>query len=170
MVSRRVIIGLVLMVVGILIFAVGIFVTGSGSENVPPVSSGVVWELSPSFVGSGTVTISWSGGTSNTTVSLYDCGTGGCGTFSSVSGFTQVANGTGASGSFQASLTDGHTYFVDQKGSSNTISVSYSILALGYLSVIGIVLEAVGLILVVLPSRAPPAPMEEAAPMEPPSA
>ncbi len=170
MASRRVIVGIVLVIVGLLVFAVSLFVGGSASQNVPEESTGAAWQLTPNFIGSGTVTITWSGATSNTTVTMWDCGTGGCGSLTSFTQLSQVANGSGSSGSFSATISAGHTYLVGQSGDPSDVSISYNILALGTLGIVGIVIEVVGVILVILPVRPPPEPemasTEEPAPAE----
>ncbi len=162
MASKRVIVGIVLVIVGILIFAVGVFAASSGSQSVPDQSTGTAWQLSPNFIGSGAITIKWSGGTTNTTVTLYSCGSS-CSGFTSFSSLSQVANATGSSGSFSVTINDGTQYLLAQSGNS-ALTLNYSILSLGYLSVIGIVIEAVGVILVILPVKPAAAEPEYAAP------
>ena len=123
--------------------------------------------ITPNFVGSGTITVSWSGATSSTHIVVYPC-SGGC-SFSA----TPIVNVSGDSGSFSFTAQGGSSYAMTEYGSSQPVSATVSTSGLTFLGVAGIALLVVGLILVVLGVRArarvAPEEMPESAPVEGPA-
>jgi uncharacterized membrane protein len=157
--SRLPLIGLILVILGILLFAVAVSIPTTASEQVP-YSDG--WTISATTIGDATGTLSWSGGSSGTNVTLYDCGSS-CASVSNPSTLSKTAVGYGSSGTIGVTLVPGTQYLFLETNGSATLSESYSISGLNVLSIIGIVVTLVGTILVLIPSRQPPAPAEPAA-------
>jgi uncharacterized membrane protein len=155
--------GIVLAIVGVLLIVASYAVNGSSTSNNIP--SGSVLTVTPSGIGSISMSGSWSGGTANTTVYITT-GTPVCPGPTGV-----VTSGKGASGSLSASLTPGTTYniFACSGSSGQAITYSYTSSGITYLVVIGIVLVVIGVILAVLGLRGKPKapksmPAEPAAP------
>src|SRR5271170_1141362 len=93
-----------LLIAGIVVLVVGAALIGLGlsSSITTAVPAGACLNLTPTSIGSDPVTISWNGVSSTSIVTLSS--TGDC------SPTTVIASGTGASGSFTATLTSGTTY------------------------------------------------------------
>ena len=142
--------GLALVVVGVLLFVGGYALISSGTSE--SVAGGQVLALTPSTVGSSTLSVSWSSAPSSGTVYLVT-GTPTCSHPSGV-----VAQANGSSGSFSVTVQPGTTYSLyDCSGGSGAgATFTYSSLGLTYLMVIGIVLGVVGLVLLVLGGRRGP--------------
>lgn len=162
MASLRRILGLVVLILGVALIALGYTVLGAlPNQNIPPASSGSEAALTPTIYGSGTLSVSWSGAASGTSVQMYSCPDTACSGSYTVSQLTLVASGSGGSGSFSASVQGGRTYLLTESGTAGGLSVSASVTGFGNAALIGVILAVVGAILVVLPSRAPK-PVEEA--------
>ena len=153
--------GIVLIVIGVALFGGGYALISSGTTETA--SAGQVLSLTPTTVGSSTVSVSWSGAPAGATVYLMT----GSPTCTSPSGV--VVQGSGSSGSFSASVSPGTTYalYACSGTSPAGASFTYSSSGLTYLMVIGIVLAVVGLLLLVLGARrrieaAPPQTAEPA--------
>ncbi len=148
----RFVVGLVLLLIGLVLIVLPLVATTS--ESVAPSQ---VLTLTPSFIGSGTVTVSWSGAPSATSVQLYSCSTSTCDTGPS------LASGQGSSGSFSATLSSGQTYGIQVSGTgSSAVTLTLKTLGLTLPMLAGIVLLVVGIIVVLLSFRrrdeAAPAP------------
>jgi hypothetical protein len=157
--------GVVVLVLGLLIF-VGDYAYISQPSTVT-VGGGSVDELTPSGVGATQLSVSWSGGSSNTEVYLTTS------TPSCPNSGSNVATGSGASGSFSASLASGSTYGLyfctgGAVSSSSSISVTTTATGFTWFMVIGIAIAVIGAIIAVLGYRAEPKarPVEEEAPAE----
>jgi len=141
-------IGIVLLVIGILLFAVAAVLPQTGSQTIP---AGAGWELTPTAIGGEALTLSWSNGGSGTNVTLYDCGSTCPATIGS--GLSSVATGHGGSGSLSVSVDSGHQYLFVETAGTATLSASYSAVGLTVLGVIGIVVAALGTVIVLLPPK-----------------
>ena len=160
-----VIVGIVLLVIGLLLIAGAYVVQSMGTTQSVP--AGSAWELSPSTIGAASVSISWSGAGSGGSVYLTS-GTPAC---SSPGGV--VAQGSGDSGSFTATLSPGTTYslYACSGGSFASASFTYTATGLSVLLILGIVLFLVGAVVTLLGMRARSRMTEpEPAAMEPPPA
>lgn len=146
-----------LLVTGIVILVLGAAIAGYGftanSQSIT-VAPGSAVQPSTNTVGSDPVTIGWSGGSSSTTVTLYN----GCSSSSSV-----IDSGTGASGSFTATLTAGGTYCI--AAGSSTVTVTVTNHGISYLDTIGIIILVVGLVIALV--GAVTKPRVRAAPVAP---
>ncbi len=135
---------------GVLITGIILLVLGLGSIAYPMVIGGPVTipELPsqigpiPPIIGSGTYTVTWSGGTSSTYVVLYQCVDSSCSSIGAI-----LANGTGASGSFKATLTAGDSYGLFEDGTPISVSGTATDMGITPLVLIGVILVVVGLIL-----------------------
>ncbi|GEM_PF-1954716 len=136
-----VVVGIVLLLLGALMLGYGY--TATQTSAVPP---GACLQITPTSIGSDPVTISWSGGDSSTTVTLYSAS-------SDCSSTTVVASGTGASGSFTATLASGSTYGIETTGSVNVTVANHG---LSILELLGALLLVIGVILAVFGARAKP--------------
>jgi hypothetical protein len=146
-----------LFVAGIVVLVLGIVLAGaslaiqamSTSVSIP---AGSADQLTPSGIGSTSVSISWSGADSSTTVYLIS----GSPTCSSPSGI--VAHGAGASGSFSASLSSGTTYqlYACNSGAPVALNASYTTSGISILLLIGIIVAVIGVVITVLGLRARP--------------
>src|SRR5271156_2016905 len=90
--------GIILLVIGLASIAYPLTVGAPVTIPAFPSQIGPI----PPIVGSGTYTVTWSGGTSSTYVVLYQCLSSACSSVGAI-----LANGTGASGSIKATLTAG---------------------------------------------------------------
>ncbi len=141
----RFVIGIVLLLIGLVLVVLPFVATTT--ESVAPSQ---VLTLTPAVVGSGTVTVSWSGAPTSTFVKLYSCATSVCD-----SGST-VATGQGGSGSFSASLSSGQTYGIQVTGTgSAAVTLTLRTLGLTIPMIAGIVLLLVGIVVVALSFRRP---------------
>jgi uncharacterized membrane protein len=157
--------GIVVAIIGVLLLAGGYAIQQSATSQTIP--AGDALSLTPTSVGSASVSLSWSGASSTTAV-YFTSGSANC----PASG--ALASGTGASGKLTATLSSGTTYSVYACNGANytTVSVSYTYSELSVLMIIGIVLLVIGIILAVLSRRRKkPLPIEApaptAAPVEP---
>lgn len=154
--------GIVVLVLGAALAAYGFTFLNSQAETVPAYPSYA--EFSVPSIGSASVTISWSGAPSGTTVDVYRCSTG-C---ASSEGFT--ASGSGSSGSVSFTAAQGQTYEIYAQGASSGVPATVKVTAISILDLIGIVLIVLGAVLVllgaVMKARAPrPAAAEESMPV-----
>lgn len=159
--------GIVVLVIGVLCLVGGYLVVSApssvtiscGSAGCSPVGT-----LSTNGVSGATLSVSWSGADPSTAVYFTTVGNAAP-TCSSPTGV--VGHGSGASGSFSASMTSGTNYYLYACGpASSAVTLSYTAVGLSYLMLIGIVLLVIGAIITVLgfraKARAPaPAPPEE---------
>jgi hypothetical protein len=133
-----------LLVVGIVLLVIGAALLGWGFASSSQTYNVVVGEgLQPNAntIGSDPVTISWSGGTSSTAVTLYGPG-------AACSGTSIIAGGTGASGSFTATIPSGAADCIVVSGSSASVTVANH--GFGVLELIGAIILILGLLLAVL--------------------
>ena len=158
-----VIIGVILIVLGVLLIGANLL-TSSQSVGVP---AGAERELVPSIVTSGTLTISWSGASPLTAVTVYDCGS------ACTPNQNPVGSGSGASGSISFSISPGHVYGIVQSGNVGGLTITANESAITYGMLIGIALAIIGLLLAIVGWRARaklPAPAPEAPPAAAPEA
>jgi hypothetical protein len=130
-----------MLIVGIVLLVIGAILAGyafSATSQTLTIVPGSAVQPSTNTIGSDPVTISWSGGTSTTTVTLWSA-SAGC------SNPMAVASGTGASGSFSATLTAGGTYCIT--AGTSTVSVTVDTHGITFLEMIGLVLLIIGVIL-----------------------
>jgi uncharacterized membrane protein len=163
--GRRLLIGgLVVAILGIALVAGGFALEQSAtSQNIPAQD---FLTLTPSSLGSSSLSLSWSGASNGTTVYLTS-GSVACPAAGA------LASGTGASGKLTATLSSGTSYsiFACTGSTLSAVDVSYTGVGLSPLVVIGIVLLVVGIVLVVLSRRSrkpppaePPTPTDAATP------
>ncbi|HZY70008.1 MAG TPA: hypothetical protein VFF67_03400 [Thermoplasmata archaeon] len=159
------------LILGIVAIAIGAIFIGYSFESsptaIPPSGSSLV--VTPNVIGSGTMTLAWSGANSGTEIGIYSCGTTTCaftgGTSSptgchglpcTATGAGPAAYASGASGSIQTSVQGGNDYEIVQAvPASSSVAASVSLVGVTIAIVIGIVLIAVGAFLLVLARRAP---------------
>lgn len=159
-----VIVGAVLLIIGVL--AAGLTFQQTSSVTVPAAPDAVSATLNT--VIDGTMTVSWSGGTANTTFNVYNCPGGNC-----QNAGKPFAVGHGATGSLSFSIASGGTYGFSV---ANSAAVSANVQTDGFviLTIIGIVLAALGSFLLVIGIvakprvRASPAEVAPAAPADAP--
>jgi eukaryotic-like serine/threonine-protein kinase len=146
--------GVALLVVGLLLVVVSFALQAMPTTEQIPAGSAA--EITPTGVGGASLAVSWSGGDATTQTYLVS-GTPACGSPSNV-----VAHGSGASGSFSASITSGTTYYLyachSLAGVSTyeTAQFSYSATGISILVLVGIVLAVIGAVLSVLGFRGQP--------------
>jgi hypothetical protein len=156
-----VIIGIVLLILGVL--AAGLTFQQSSSVAVPVSPNAVAATLNT--VVDGTMTVSWSGGTSGETFNVYDCPAANC-----LNSGNPIATGHGASGSLSFAVASGATYGFSVMGGP---SVSATVQTDGFviLTFVGIIMAAIGAFLLVIGIVAKPrvrtAPSEVAPPTAP---
>ena len=144
--------GIVLLIIGILAIGVGYAVETTQVNQT--ISGDSALTLQPQTIGNAQVSISWSGGTTDTQLYLVSS-TPNC--FSTPT--SSVAHGSGASGSFSASLSPGTTYYLFINGCSGpSLSVSYTPSGFTYLMLIGAVILALGAVIAALGARLAPRP------------
>lgn len=148
-----VVVGIIVLIIGVLLAVVGL--PPAQSETLP---AGGALEITPSTVGSDSVTVAWSGASDGTTVSIAACESG-CQSTGGV-----IASSTGASGSVSATLTSGTSYAIFETGSSGGVSATVTQSGISILTIIGIVVLIVGLLLLVLGARSKPKMAAPAAP------
>ncbi|MCI4369249.1 MAG: hypothetical protein L3K09_06790 [Thermoplasmata archaeon] len=150
------IVGIVLAVIGAILAAVA-FVGPGQSVNIPPVSSQSAEVLTVNFIGSGTVSLSWTGGSSGTTVEVYSCSDSSCSSSGALSGGGNVvARGSGASGSISFASSGTSYYAVIESGSAGGVTATAKLSGLTTLSLIGLILLVLGAIVAVLGWRLAP--------------
>lgn len=152
MAKVRRIVGIAVLVVGVILIALAFTVLNHFSETIPASSSqsSPTLAIVPQVVGSGTLTIGWSGATSDSTINVYPCSDSTCASFSST---TAVASGTGSSGSLSFSAT-GYSGYGVVSTSTAPVTVNVSVVGISIAALIGIILAVIGLVLAVLPSKA----------------
>lgn len=155
------IVGIVLAILGVLLVGLGFLVPGaSGSpqtQTLAPYPTDLC--ITPSGIGSSTLTVSWTGGSANSQVVLTPATDASCQTVSQGA----LAKGTGPSGSLSASVSPGTAYAVYVQGASTPVTVTYSMSGITYLMLIGIALLVVGIVVAILGARARPRTVEMAA-------
>lgn len=165
-----VIAGVVLVVIGALLSFV--VITGVLPSTAVPANEALV--ITPKSLGlPAPLTIQWSGGSSATSVQLYDCGTttpssGATGACAS----SAMLSGSGGSGTFNFMVSAGHVYEVIP-------TTSVNVTANGAIPLIGIPLFFIGIIVLIIgavrkkkqkPSAAPPQAWQGAPGQAPPQA
>jgi uncharacterized membrane protein len=157
--------GIAVLVVGVLLLALGYFLVSAQQSVTIPIGSAL--QLTPTGIGSGSLSVSWSGAPAATKLYLTSAQPA-CPNPSGVLG-----NGSGASGSFSASLSSGSSYWLFICGTAQSVPVTYSVSGISYLMLIGIVLAILGAVIAALGVRARPKvvpmmeePMAEAEPGE----
>ncbi|MCI4324673.1 MAG: hypothetical protein L3K00_02135 [Thermoplasmata archaeon] len=153
-----VIVGAVLLIIGVL--AAGLTFQQTNTVAVPVAPSAAGATLNTLI--DGTMTVSWSGGNSNETFSVYDCPNADC-----ASSGSAIAVGHGGSGSLSFAVDSGGTYaFSVTNGPGVTATVQTDGFVI--LTFVGIILAALGSFLLVVGIVAKPrvraAPMEVAPP------
>jgi hypothetical protein len=137
------VVGIILLIIGLL--AAGLTFQQSSSVTIPQSPSAEVATLGS--VTAGSMTVSWSGGTSASVIDVYAgsaCGSG-----------SAVASGTGGSGSFTFSVTGGATYALCTTAGP-TVSATIQIDGFVPVTFVGIVLAAIGAFLLVVGIMAKP--------------
>jgi hypothetical protein len=153
------VVGLVLLIIGIA--AAGLTFQQSQSVSVPQSPNASVVTLGS--VTDGSMTFSWSGGSSTTWVNVSECADSSCSSFTST-----VAAGHGASGSSTFSVGGGDTdeIYTNSPGVTGTVQIDGFVI----LTFIGIVLAGLGAFLLIVGVLARPkmraAPAEVATPAE----
>jgi ribosomal protein L40E len=139
--------GIILLLIGVVSIAYPMVVGESVSiPDLPSEASPI-----PPLVGSGAYTVTWSGGTGETHVVLYQCVSSACSTIGPI-----LANESGASGSFTVTLAAGTTYALFEYGTPISVSGTAMDRGITPLVLAGIVLIVIGALvagLAVLPSR-----------------
>lgn len=92
-------------------------------------------------IGSGSLSVTWSGGSSNTQVYLAQCTNGPCSTYSA------LATGHGSSGSISSSISSG-SYRLWENFTTNGVSGTYTVSGITLLEVIGLLVLAIGAVLI----------------------
>jgi uncharacterized membrane protein/ribosomal protein L40E len=134
-----VVVGIVLLLLGVVAAVVPMVVPANTS--IPPANSAQILTLN--IIGSGTVTITWSGADSGTMVSVYQCSSSDC------SSTSQIASGSGSSGALSFSASGGTTYAINEVGTSSSVAATLAVVGVTPLVLIGIILVVVGLVLLV---------------------
>jgi hypothetical protein len=142
----RVIVGIILVVIGLVLAVVPFF--ESASVNVP--QDPLAYNFSPNIIGSGTVTISWSGGSAGTSIEVLPCSGGTC-----YGQSTPLASGSGSSGTLSFSAQGGSSYALTETNSTSTVTAKVTISGLQPLELIGIAVVVVGAFFAVLGLRRP---------------
>ena len=146
--------GIVVLVLGGLLLGAS-FILDSSSQTIPSPSTHSELTFSPNFIGSGTVSLSWSSAGSQFRFSVYQCASSAC---SSPGSSSPLANGAGNSGSVSFSATGGQYYVIVVTGgqaSGNAVPVTVTLSGgLTPLLLIGIVVLAIGAIVALLGYRA----------------
>ena len=146
--------GIVVVIIGALLLLVALFAT-STSESIPNPSTGEAVTFSPNFIGSGTVSLSWSDGGSQFRFSVYQCTSSDC---SNPKSTAPIANGAGNSGSVSFSATGGQYYIIvvtAAQAGGNAIPVTVSLSGgLTPLLLIGIIVLALGALIALFGYRA----------------
>ena len=128
------VVGLVVLIVGLGLALLPFLATTT--ESVP---AGSVLTISPNYLGSGTVTVSWSGAPSGTDVRLFSCTNAQC------TPGNDIASGQGGSGSFSANLVGGTMYGIATSGTGGAaVALTLKAVGLTPLVLVGIVLLVIG--------------------------
>ena len=139
--------GVVLLLIGLLMIGASYALNSAGTTQAVP--AGSAWSLTPSTIGSSSVTVTWSGAGSGATVYLVS------GSVACTGATGIVAQGSGDSGSFTATLTPGTTYslYACTGASPSAATFKYSAMGITYLILIGIILAIIGIILLAMGMR-----------------
>ena len=139
--------GLVVLILGGILIGVT-FVVNSSQNTIPNPSTGQALEFSPNFIGSGTVSLSWSQATSQFRFSVYQCQSSAC---SSPRSTSPLANGAGASGTVSFTASGGQYYIIVPQANTNAVPVTIQLSGgLTPLLLIGIVVLAIGAVIAFL--------------------
>ena len=149
--------GIGVIVLGILIIVLAL-VAGTISTTIPVQAAGQL-TFSPNMIGSGTVTLSWSGASSAFRLQVYQCTDSSCTHWQSA----PLANGAGSSGSVSFGANGGDYYVVVAQGNANAIPASLLVSGLTLLVLVGIILAIVGGVVGFLGFRMKPKPRPVAA-------
>ncbi|MCI4359853.1 MAG: hypothetical protein L3J95_05495 [Thermoplasmata archaeon] len=148
-----------LFVVGVVVLILGVIVVGasfalsSNSTTIPTPATGQVnhLKITPSFIGSGTIGISWSGATSQFRFSVFPCSNSACSSWDP----SPAANGAGASGSVSFSVSGSTIYVLVPTQNANAVPVTVQQSGgLTPLLLIGIIILVVGALVAVVGFRA----------------
>jgi hypothetical protein len=160
-----------LLVVGLILVLLTVAVQGMATSVTVPAGAADQLTAPSTSVGSASLSVSWSGAPSGTSVFLTSSSPTGC------SPSNTVATGSGSSGSMSATLSSGTTYFLFacSAGTPATVTFSYTATGISLLGIIGIVIEVIGMLVLLLGITAKPknsyvAPPEPEAPEDPPPA
>jgi hypothetical protein len=152
-----VVVGVVLLIVGIL--AAGLTFQQTTQETIPSAPNALTVTLGT--VVAGTMTVTWSGGVAGETFDVFECASSTCSDTGS-----PLATGHGDSGSLSFSVSSGTTYAFQVSGQA--VSASVQINGFAILTIVGIILAAIGSFLLVIGIVAKPrvraAPTEVMAP------
>ncbi|HEV2520394.1 MAG TPA: hypothetical protein VGX00_07250 [Thermoplasmata archaeon] len=149
--------GIAVVILGALLVGVA-FLLASSSLTIPNPSTNQALEFSPNFIGSGTVTVSWSGATSQFRFHISQCENSACSSLSQA----PVANGAGASGSVSFGASGGQTFVVLPTGNANAVPVTVALSGgLTPLLLIGIIVLVLGAVVALLGYRAKAKPKVE---------
>jgi hypothetical protein len=127
--------GLILILIGLFSVAYPLVIGESVSIPAYPNEASPV----PPTIGSGAYTVSWSGGSDNTQVILFQCVTSACQTEGPI-----LADISGASGSFTVTLSAGNTYALYENGTPISVTGTVTDKGITPLVLIGVVLLVVG--------------------------
>ncbi|HTT26355.1 MAG TPA: hypothetical protein VMH90_05280 [Thermoplasmata archaeon] len=163
MVPVRRILGVLVVVLGIVIVGLGFTSLFAQSVTAYPPNSGEVQTVTPQIYGGGSLMVSWNGAGPGTVVTLYNCGSACPLDPAALAALPKAGSGSGASGSFSASVTGGTTYGLVENGTASSLVTTTQAVGLTTLDLIGIVIAIVGVILIALPMRRPAGSGEEAA-------
>lgn len=157
------IVGIILLVIGLILVVLPFL--QSTSYNIPQYPSSTT--VTPQIVGSGSLTVSWNGASSNTHVVVFPCNGGTCSAQS-----TPLVNQSGASGSFSFNVQGGSSYAITEFGSAAPVPATITVGGLSYGQLAGIALLIVGVALALVGARSRSrsiAPEEPSAPVERPA-
>jgi hypothetical protein len=157
--------GIAVALIGVGILALGLTAL-TATETIPPPSTGSLLVISPSILGGGTATLTWSDANQTFRFAVYQCTDSSC---NSLASNAPLANGAGASGSKSFPVNGGTSYAVkvESQDTTNNVPVTITVSGLGFLMLIGIAIAAVGGILAIVgvlmrakpkPKAPPPAP------------
>ena len=148
-----------LLVGGILLLLIGVVLVvlpllNSASVTIPHYNGDI--QVTPSILGSGTMSLKWSGGSASTFVAVFACDSSGCSTANA-----PIANSSGASGTLTASVKGGTTYAITEFGSAPTVDATISFSGLTATQIGGIALLVVGAALAFVGWRSAPRPARD---------
>ncbi|HEV2449886.1 MAG TPA: hypothetical protein VGU43_05720 [Thermoplasmata archaeon] len=135
--------GLAVAVIGVILLLAAL--AGLEGANVAQSTTIPQWTnyetISINTIGSGSLSVSWSGGSTNTQVYLAQCTNGPCSTYSA------LATGHGSSGSISSSISSG-SYRLWENFTTNGVSGTYTVSGITLLEVIGFLVIAIGAVLI----------------------
>lgn len=97
--------------------------------------------ISINTIGTGSLSVTWSGGSANTQVYLAQCTNGPCSTYS------PLVTGHGSSGSISSSISSG-SYRLWENFTTNGVTGTYTVTGITLLEVIGLLVIAIGAVLI----------------------